>query len=58
MPASATILQGAMARLEARWGSAAIRLGDGGLTAGATALAPLPESSASPESAPAVRPSG
>ena len=58
MPAAATILQGAMARLEARWGSAAIRLGDGSLTAGATALAPLPELSASPEAAPAVRPSG
>lgn len=58
MPAAATILQGAMARLEARWGSAAIRLGDGSLTAGATALAPLSESSASPESGPSVRPSG
>lgn len=57
MPAAATILQGAMARLEARWGSAAIRLGDGSLTAGATALAPLPELSASPEAAAAVRPS-
>jgi len=55
MPA-ATILQGAMARLEARWGSAAIRLGDGGLTAGATALAPLPVPAASPETAPARLP--
>lgn len=55
-PAAATILQGAMARLEARWGGATIRLGDGGLTAGATALAPLPELSEQP--APAARPSG
>ena len=58
MPAAATILQGAMARLEARWGSAAIRLGDAGLTAGATALAPLPARPGSPEAAPAVGPSG
>jgi len=45
---AATVLHGAMARLEARWGSAAIRLGDGGLTDGATALAPLPDPGAGP----------
>lgn len=46
--ASGAALQGALVRLEGRWGSAAIRLGTGastarlGLTDGATALAPLP----------------
>jgi RecA/RadA recombinase len=61
LPAAA-ILQGAMARLEARWGSAAIRLGEGAfagrLTDGATALAPLPAEPGSPGSAPSVQLAG